>query len=183
MGEEDFMAPGDTEQLTEMVDDVRSGLTDFELIKKYQLTARQLRITLQQLTATGLLKKAKVYRRPVFYDYAMDRHDDRQFPRHYLARPLPIHETDSPNNRGWLTDITEVGLGTRGIMAESGDTKKFTVLPEHQYEIQEISMSASCVWSRKDHSEAQTVSGYRITEISDHDLEKIRKLIRDLIVE
>ncbi len=175
------MAHDDANRLNEMVDHVRSGLTDFELMKKYQLTAKQLRRTLQELIATGVLKKDRVYRRPIFCDYAMDRHEDRQFPRHYLTRPLPIHEADNPQNRGWLTDITEVGLGARGIEVETGQTKTLTVFPEDFRETQLISMVASCVWAGKGHPKKQPVSGFRITEISDRDLEEIRKLIRTFI--
>jgi len=176
------MSPKNEDEVDQIISDIRSDLTDFELMRKHHISAKELRRILGELCESGILTKSSVYLRPVFYDDTMDVEANRQSPRQNLTRLLPIYEADYPENKGWLIDLSETGFGVSGIDVVSGQTLNLTILPEDLSQVELISVKAECIWTRSLHPEAQPISGFRITSISDQNQEELRKLVRVLVI-
>jgi hypothetical protein len=169
-------------EIDEFVNDLRSGLTDYELMEKYGLSARGLRRAIEKLIDADIVKISEVYHRPVFYDDSFDSDSRRQYPRHYLALLLPICDAENPEAKGWLTDVTERGIGIMGIRASVGEKKAFVLQPGKFSEVDEIRFEAVCHWAEGDDPDASPVAGFEISRISDRDLKELKKFIRVISV-
>jgi hypothetical protein len=176
------MLPNNEHRIDRIVKDIRSDLTDFELMRKHNLSPEELRSILEELCKTGTLTKSSVYLRPIFYDDTMDPKANRRPPRQILTRLLSIYEAENPQNKGWLIDISETGFGVSGIDVEAGQTLDLKILPEDFSRAENISVTAECIWTRNLHPEAQPISGFKITNIADKDREELLKLIRMLVI-
>ena len=107
--------------LDELVRDVHAKMIDSELMEKYHLSAVELKGVLKHLIDTKVLTLPELYSRPILSDERSISESRRQSPRFRLAFLVSIYESDSPKIRGWLTDITEKGMGTTGMMRTWGD--------------------------------------------------------------
>ncbi len=166
------------EDLEEMVKDIHAKMIDSELMEKYQLSAAELKTVLNHLVETKVLTRAELYRRPILTDDSIDAETRRHLPRHRLAFLLPIYEADSPEIRGWVTDITDKGVGTAKIQATAGEVKPYVIVPRRLKDIDQITFKAECRWNSTEGPDQVPIAGFRITEISQDRLVQLRKFIR-----
>ncbi len=167
----------------EFVTDIRSKLTDYELMEKYGLEAIELKQAIKKLVDSHVIPASEVYHRKILYDASLDTEKRRRLPRHYLALLLPIFESDDPTVRGWLTDISEEGVGVKGIKSDFGEFRVFSIIPGKFSDIEEITFEAECRWSEWSEDESDNAAGYMVTDISDSNLLALREFIRRLSVE
>ena len=170
-------------EVREIVKDVRDGLTDHELMKKYGLSAKGLKSTLQKLVDAEIIELPEVYRRPVFYDDNLDSDSRRGTPRHYLALLLPVYDADRKEQQGWVTDISELGVGVMGVDAVPGERRTLVVIPEKFSKAEQIVFEAECHWAERESSDAEPTAGFKITAISEKDLQELRRFIRVVTIE
>jgi hypothetical protein len=166
------------EDLEEMVKDIHAKMIDSELMETYQLSATELKTVLNHLVDTKVLSKAELFRRPILADDSIDSEPRRHLLRHRLAFLVSIHEADSPENRGWVTDITDRGLGTAKIHATVGEVKPYVIVPRRMKDIDQIILKAECRWNSTEGPDQVPIAGFRITEISPDRLLQLRKFIR-----
>jgi hypothetical protein len=166
------------EDLEEMVKDIHAKMIDSELMETYQLSATELKTVLNHLVDTKVLSKAELFRRPILADDSIDAEPRRHLPRHRLAFLVSIHEADSPEIRGWVTDITDKGLGTAKIHATVGEEKPYVIVPRRMKDIDQIILKAECRWNSTEGPDQVPIAGFRITEISQDRLLQLRKFIR-----
>ena len=166
------------EDLEEMVKDIHAKMIDSELMETYQLSATELKTVLNHLVETKVLSKAELFRRPILADDSIDAEPRRHLPRHRLAFLVSIHEADSPEIRGWVTDITDKGLGTAKIHATVGEVKPYVIVPRRMKDIDQIILKAECRWNSTEGPDQVPIAGFRITEISPDRLLQLRKFIR-----
>lgn len=165
---------------SDMADDIRSGMTDFGLMRKYSVSAEGLRKAFKILVEAGALRPEEFENRSSLHDDTVFIECIREMPRHYLALTVPIHEAGRPESRGVLRDITEKGVGIAGIPATVDEVKSL-VIPARQFiESDKIVFEARCVWSQKEEDEGRSVAGFQISDISENSLKDLRSLIRSL---
>jgi hypothetical protein len=170
-------------EVDEIVKDVRDGLTDHELMKRYGLSAKGLKSTLQKLVDAEIIQLTDVYRRPIFYEDGLDSDSRRESPRHYLSLLLPVYDAERQEEHGWVTDISEQGIGVMGVKAVPGEKRTLVVIPEKFSKADQIVFEAECHWAERESAEAEPIAGFRITAISDKDLEELRRFIRVITIE
>lgn len=166
------------EDLEEMAKDFHAKMIDSELMEKYHLSAAELKSVLNHLVDTKVLSHAELYRRPILTDDSIDDEPRRHLPRHRLAFLVSIHEADSPEIRGWVTDITDKGVGTAKISATVGEAKSYVIVPRKMKDVDEITFKAECRWVSTEGPDRVPIAGFRITEISQDRLQQLRKFIR-----
>ena len=166
--------------LEEMVRDVHAQMIDSELMEKYQLSAGELKAVFKHLIEAKVLSLRELYRRPVLSDETIDAEMRRKLPRYRLASLVPVHESDRPEIGGWVVNITEKGMQTRGIQARIGESKVFAVAPRRMKEVGEIVFAAECRWNCTEGPDEVPIAGFRITEISPDQLRKLRNFIRSV---
>jgi len=153
-------------------------MIDSELMETYQLSATELKTVLNHLVETKVLTRAELFRRPILADDSIDAEPRRHLPRHRLAFLVSIHDADSPEIRGWVTDITDKGLGTAKIHATVGEVKPYVIVPRRMKDIDQIILKAECRWNSTEGPDQVPIAGFRITEISPDRLLQLRKFIR-----
>jgi uncharacterized protein (DUF433 family) len=164
----------------DIVKDIRSGMTDSELMEKYQLSSEGLRFALQTLTDTKVIALEELYgASPTVHDTVFVE-NMRELPRHYLAIAVEIWESKRPGIRGRLSNVTEKGIATTGMSAEIGESKTLVIPAGAFIEADPILFEAECRWARGEEETGEWVAGFEITKISEKCLEGLRRLIQSL---
>ncbi len=166
----------------EMVRDIRSGMTDFELMEKHDLSPKGLQRAFDGLLQAGELDQAELDGRFPAYDSVMVQ-SLREMPRYFLAVAVDIYELGHPENRGILRDITEKGVGVVGIKAVPGDRKTFTVPSEKFIDEGPIVFEAKCMWATTEGWDQEATAGFQIVKISEKSLQDLRELIHTLALD
>jgi hypothetical protein len=93
----------------EIVQDIRSGLTDSDLMEKYNLTDRLLQKVFNRLVDAKVISWSEIQERVRPYEDSehLQTVTVRILPREKVDFPLPVYEADHPEIRGFVKDITE----------------------------------------------------------------------------
>jgi uncharacterized protein (DUF433 family) len=164
----------------DIVKDIRSGMTDSELMKKYDLSSEGLRFALQTLTDTEVIALEELYATSSSAYDTVFVENMRELPRHHLSMAVTIYEATRPEVKGTLRDITEKGVGITGIPARVGEVKILVIPAETFTEADKIVFEAKCAWAQTEGTDDQYFAGFQITSISEECLEDLRSLIRSV---
>jgi hypothetical protein len=162
----------------DLINDIRGGMGDAELMKKYHLSSLGLQSAFDKLIEAGAIQLQEIYGRSPEDDNTVGLEGLRELPRHYLAVVVPIFEPTRPEIRGTLRDITEQGIGVRGIEARIGEIKSLVIPCGKYLKTEHIWFEAECIWAGKRKPGGETAGGFQITKISETDLDNLRQMIR-----
>jgi hypothetical protein len=177
---EHYFIPGKRRISTrEIVGDILSGLTDLELMKKYKLSSRKLQKVFSKLADAGTLTLKELSDR----NSPQDRQTNlpRAAPRVFSILSAIIYEKANPTNRGTIRDLSDEGVGTRGLAVELDETKTLIVEPDAFLEVEPFSFQARCRWSSIA-DDGESNSGFEIIFISGSDRMELQKLIQLMTV-
>ena len=161
----------------EVVRDIRAGMTDVDLMQKYQLSSKGLQTAFTKLVKGNYLNRSELGGRVLSHGETVTVQDGRQIPRRIPAFSVPIFEEKNPAVKGTINDISEKGVKVTGVEAEVDEIKTL-VVPEDVFgEFVAFLFQAKCRWVRRD-AENQCVAGFEITNISKMNLEELRYLIK-----
>ncbi len=177
---EQYMAEKRTIKAKDIVNDLRAGMTNAQLMEKYELSAKGLTSIFTKLVDAKAVKEGELTGRVPLAQDTVNLEQVRCFPRNYLMLTLPVCEADNPVAEGHVRDITERGLQTAGITVKAGEVKKLLIQPDESADVDAFAFEANCMWSRLDLEGEQCVAGFRITDISEESLRELRRLIRAL---
>ena len=163
-----------------IVKDIRSGMTDSELMKKYDLSSEGLRFALQTLTDTEVIALEELYATSSSAHDTVFVENMRELPRHHLAMAVDIYESKHPEIKGLLSDVTEKGIGITGMAARIGETKTFVIPAGDFIEADPILLEARCQWAEEEIVTGEWLAGFEITRISEKCLDDLRRLIQSL---
>jgi hypothetical protein len=173
------MSPKRSIKAKDIVNDIRAGMTDHQLMEKYRLSVKGLQSIFTKLEQVKAVKRSELYGRTPWVDDTVDVASMRNLPRNYMALSIIIHEAENPMNKGVVVDLTEKGVGVTGIQVRQNQTAELVVDSGDLGGIGLITFEASCRWVRQ-HEDGTCSSGFEITNISGRDLDKLRELIEDL---
>lgn len=176
------MKPKITIHVEEFVRDLRSGLTEGELMEKYELGIRSLRKVYDKLIQAGFVRADEVYRRPAWSDESILEEPRRRAPRHVLAFRLPIYEEGRPEVRATISDISEDGFAIGGMRGEVREIRTFVVSPKEFCGVPPFTVDAVCHWTSRDPERGIESAGYQIARIAERDLERLRAFIRFITI-
>ena len=166
----------------ECVHDIRSKMSDDEIGEKYQISSKHLKKIFRVLVDSRAISHSELYALSPLYRKACDDIQSRRKPRIDLTVRLPIYEVGS-STKGIVRDISEKGFRVAGISSVPGETKAFQLPVEMFIGFDPLLLVAKCIWvETKGKHIAYPVAGYEIKNISEHDLEALRKLVHLLIL-
>lgn len=179
--------PGKREiKAREFVADLRSGMNEQELMRKYGLNTKELEIVFSKLIAAKAIKQSEVKGEvapAAKMAYPEMPSDFRISLREQLDFPLPIYEKDFPESRGLVKDVSNTGLGVRGIEVAVGEVKTL-VIPAHElFHVNPIEVEAVCRWVAQKGLSGDLVAGFEILQVLGGSLEDLQILIRSLPLE
>jgi hypothetical protein len=173
------MAEKRTIKARDIVNDIRAGLTDHQLMEKYRLSFKGLQSIFKKLEDVKAIKPSELYGRIPSYEDTVNVGSLRKLPRNYLGLSLTIYVAKNPANRGIVEDITEKGVGVRGIQVIQNQTETLVVDADDLVGIAPVMFEATCRWFKKN-AAGKVSSGFEIISISDGDLQRLHQLIEQL---
>lgn len=173
------MSPKRTIKAKEIVADIRSGLTDKQLVDKYNISLNALEHIFRELVDANALQEREVSGRFASTEDNQPVGNRRRLHRNYVFVRLPIYDLENLLNEGLVVDISEDGLQITGIAAKVGEKKAFLVQADYFADVFPFSFDAECNWASES-KEGEWTAGFEIMSISEGGLEELRKLIRML---
>jgi hypothetical protein len=162
-----------------LVDDVRSGLSNLELMEKYKLSSEGLLSAFNKLITSHTMEEEELAGRIPLLDDTIDIDHAREYPRCYPALGLPIYDEKDPEAEYLVVDLTEKGVQVVGMAARIGDLKTLIIKAGGIDErIKPCTFDAECRWVKMDPQKGNLVAGFEVTYISDKDLEVLAHIIR-----
>ena len=161
----------------EAVKDIRSGMTDSELMEKYKISAIGLRQLFKQLLEAKAIQFSELRARNAPYDDAADLDDFRSSLRDQVTFPLTIYEEVNPNNKGMISDISRTGLRIGGVSARTGEVKTFVVSAEHSDLNSPVIFQAVCKWVQAE-SDSGDSSGFDLVKVLSGNWGDLQILVR-----
>jgi len=153
----------DTKQL---VTDIRSNLSDAELMEKYKLSSRGLQRVFTKLVDSGAVMADQISGRSISYDDSVTLQNVRGSLRALPILSIGIHDKNNPQIMGRIIDLSEVGVGVSGLEAQVGELKSLVVVPDEFLEVEPFAFEAKCRWSRMGDQDKICDAGFEITDIS-----------------
>ena len=162
----------------EIVNDIRSGMTDSQLTEKHGLSSKGLQSIFKKLVDVKAIGPRELFNRaPNLGDDTADVTSVRLIPRDFVEVPLPICDADDPKNVGTITDVTENGLGIRGIRVQTGETKTLVFFSDRLFPVGPFALQAQCRWVKDGNGSGQIDSGFEITNISEAGSQQLKKIV------
>lgn len=166
----------------DFVRDLRAGLSDGELMEKYDLSSRMLQSVFRKLINARAITPADIYERSPFDETTVDVDTISYSLTGYTAMSAHVYEVSTPEILGQVLDLTEKELKTGGIEAGFAQVMTFIVLAGKAAKIEPIYVRAKCKWCNHDETTGEAVAGFEIVEISEEHKKELRKLIRAFAV-
>ncbi len=161
--------------------DLRAGLNEQELMNKYKLTPRGMGTLFRNLvnaevvTLTELLSRCS--RQLNLPEVAGEL---RIRARKHLEFLLPIGESDNPENTGFIYDISEGGVGTRGLKAKVGETMTFDIPTDDYLCTQPIRFQGVCRWVEEKGDRWERGAGFGVVTVLQGSFTELQEIIRGL---
>jgi uncharacterized protein (DUF433 family) len=165
-------------KIKEIVKDIRAGMTDSDLMRKYSLTPTSLQNILIKLLDLRAITRDMLVTSTAVEEPCLVAERVRQMQRYYLDFEIPVYDPANPEIQGRVRDISESGLGIIGLATASDQLRHFVVLGDAFGVVAPFEVDARCRWYKPEDAEGTHVSGFQITSISEEDLEELKKLIR-----
>lgn len=102
----------------------------------------------------------------------------RVTPRGYLNFALTVYDTEVPQAKAQVHDITEQGVGVAGLEAKIDEVRTLEIMPDEVFELEPITFEARCRWGKTEGTSGRYFAGFEITNISEASLHRLRDLIR-----
>ncbi len=176
------MQPKRKIKASELVEQIRAGITDSELMEQYQLSPEGLRTIFKQLLEANIIGANELYGRVPSHKSPEEGPEIRRHQRIRMELPLRIYEIEHSTiiREGGVRDISEKGLCLRGIDSKVGDVKTFLVVAVEPILVDPFVFQGECRWARIEGPEREFVVGYEITNIPESSAEVLRQVIKKL---
>jgi hypothetical protein len=181
-GEEFIVAAKRSIDTKDIVADIRSAVTDVQLMEKYKLSSRGLQRVFTKLVDSGLVMSADLSGRSISYHDSVTLKNVRGPIRALPILSVGIHERINPQIIGRIRDLSEVGVGVRGLEAMVGESKSLVVVPDEFLDIEPFSFEAKCRWSRTGDQNKICNAGFEITDISEGSFIQLQELLQLMTV-
>jgi len=163
-------------------DDIASGLTELDLMEKYDLSLNELLKLFREMIKTGIATHEELYEKFAWYEEIADQPNQRRARRASLSLRLPIYDLLLGRN-GNLIDISLSGLRVAGMEYEIGDTTTFYLPTDVFMSVDSLLVIAECRWvSRKDKKRKHSTAGFEFQDLSSADLRVIQRFINSLLL-
>ena len=152
-------------------------MTGSQIMKKYRLTPRALQTILKKLVEAGTLAVDELGEELYLRFEAAVPGNIRQVERVYLDFEVAAFDKFRPDTRGQLRDISEKGVGLKGIPAQVDEIKTLVIVGDALDQLSSFELEAKCKWTTRNEDTGDLLSGFEITEIQPKDLIELRKLV------
>lgn len=117
-------------------------------------------------------------------DLSAEASDAREQMRYTVGFRLPIHEATNRENKGVVINISEDGIGVKGIDAKPDEPKTLVIPAYHGFVMfDSIVMIAECRWTDTDSATGEKYAGFKLLQLTARNSSELSKLIATLLVQ
>ena len=165
----------------DIVNDIRRGLTDSQLMRKYGVSVKGLQGVFTKLVQAKAIMPEELFdRAPVLAEDSVTVESIRMDPREKLEITVRVNDAADPKQGGILRDLSPAGVGVRGIETRRGEIRNLVIEAGHMFPVDGFSFEAVCRWVKRRRSEGVVDAGIEITDISEEGKKQLQKIIRFL---
>jgi hypothetical protein len=175
---------GDKRQINgrDILNDLRSRMTAWELQVKNKLSAKSLQAIFKMLVERQAISHSELYEMSSFYRDRVDHIRGRAHPRADLAVYVPIYDIGS-GATGVLRDISETGLRAAGIASSVGQATTFQIPIDRFMQAEPLLIIAECKRVEiKGRHKKYPVAGFEIIDLPANDRNTLQNFISVLLL-
>lgn len=176
------MTTGKKIKAGDIAKDLRSGLSDAELMTKYQLSVKGLLNLYKSALDARVIEASELQSRFASCESLVALEDCRSLPRLTVRKSIEIHEYDKPETRGIVANVTEKGLRIEALECRTGEIKTFVVPAHETLGVRRLALEAKCRWHELPDSGSPT-AGFEITKVLKGDLQEFVERVKSILVE
>lgn len=163
----------------DVVDDLVSGIDDHRLMNKYKLTFRGLQSLYRKLVEAKVIKPGPLQER-ILPQLNTETTIIARLPRKDVHMPLLVQDAANPGQEGLVTNITQRGLGIKGLDAEVDEVKQLLVEPGEFFQLRPFTVKSKCRWATSSSNPQEILAGFETVSIAHRERQKLRNLIEML---
>lgn len=165
----------------DFLEDLRSGMTDQELMERYRLTPRGLGTVFRNLVNADLIGFRELIRRSTGQLNLPEMVAElRILDRRQLEFLIPITECEKPDNTGLVYDISDDGVGTRGLLAKIHEIKTLMIPVDDYFRSEPIVFEGVCRWVEEKPNRWECAAGFRVARLQRGSLSDLQEIMRAL---
>ncbi len=115
-------------KIREIVSDIKAGMTDPELMTKYKIDRKALQSLFKKLLDLKAISRDTLFGEMGLQYESSVPANVREADRYVLDFDIPVYEDGHPETQGSVHDITEKGVGIRGLRIRVNEVKTLVVL-------------------------------------------------------
>jgi hypothetical protein len=177
---EDAMSAKQKIKASELVKDLRDGMTNHDVMDKYGLLSEQLTEVFSKLIDAKVMSQAELSFRFPSSRRTIASVQIRQSSRHYPPEMFRIYDLDDLARELGVHDVSEKGLHVVGMNTSISATVSFLVQAMEFDDIDPFTFDAQCRWTRLERMATEDPiyhAGFEITEIDQHAQEQLSKIM------
>jgi PilZ domain len=165
-----------------IIDDLRSGMTDWELQMKYRISTNGLSTIYEKLVDRGAISRSELSGWSPFYSLITSYKQLRRYPRADLTIEVPIYDLGT-GSIGILRDISENGMRVAGIDASVGQARTFQIPIDMFMQAEPLLVIAECKWAKpKGTLKEYVVAGFEIIDLPANDRNTLQNFMSVLLL-
>lgn len=158
--------------------DIRSHLSEAQIMAKYGLSSRGLQSAFWKLVRSGAVTWDELLNVYPALDDSVTLQKMRQWIRSHPILSIGVYDESSPENRGKVRDLTEKGVGVTGIQVRPEERKTLVLVPDEFMELKPFALEGVCRWFNPGHRGEVCSAGFQIVQIDGDSLEELQELVQ-----
>ncbi len=164
--------------IREIVADVRSGLTEPQLMEKYALSSRGLQSAFWKLVHSGALSWEELLSSYPGLQDSVTLSRMRQWTRSYPILSVPVYELGNPRNRGKIRDLSDKGVGATGVSGVVGQKLTLVLVPDEFLVIKPFELMVECKWFSPGKEDHPCSAGFEILDVEGKGMMQLQELVQ-----
>ena len=164
----------------EVLNEIRSGISEAELRAKYRLSSKGIERLFNLLVANGTVNQSELFDKYPWYERKLSHVEQRWDCRVSLKGKVYIYDI-LRSSTGTLRDISENGFRAAGIECNVGESKSLLLDLQPLIKADPVLVVARCRWRElRGQTKKYITAGFEILDISESDAKVFRSLIESL---
>jgi hypothetical protein len=166
----------------EMVNDILCGMSDRDLMKRYDLSAPLLKMAQKKLLESGLVTQKELDNRLEGSESSVAPFAVRQASRYRSSATVTVRGDLHPEEEGSILDVSGKGIGTVGLPARVGLIQTLKIVGDESGEVEPFEFEGICRWTKRD-DDGRLRAGFEIVDIDDESLWGLADWVRRATIE